>query len=49
MAQRSSLTGILALLGLALVLWGGIAGAEEGKQVMLVFTTETDGEINPCG
>jgi hypothetical protein len=34
----------LFLLGLA-----GLAQGEDNKQLMLVFTTDTSGELNPCG
>jgi hypothetical protein len=49
MTSKTAIVGALALLGLALVLWGGMAHAQEGKQVMIVFTTDTNGEVNPCG
>lgn len=34
----------LVLLGASALIQGG-----EGKQVMIVFTTNTEGELNPCG
>jgi hypothetical protein len=37
------------LLGLLLLGVAGIVEAEDGKQLMLVFTTDTNGEMNPCG
>jgi len=49
MTSKTAIAGALALLGLALVFWGGMAHAQEGKQVMIVFTTDTNGEVNPCG
>jgi hypothetical protein len=35
---------VLVLLGMAGGLW-----ASDGKQLMIVYTTNTEGEINPCG
>jgi hypothetical protein len=49
MMSKLRIAGLLAVAGLALVLWGGTAGAQEAKQLMLVYTTDTNGEVNPCG
>jgi hypothetical protein len=49
MTSKTTIVGALALLGLALVFWSGMAHAQEGRQVMIVFTTDTNGEVNPCG
>jgi hypothetical protein len=37
------------LLGLILLGLVGIAQAEDNKQLMLVFTTDSNAELNPCG
>jgi len=49
MTLKLRIAGLLALAGLALILWGGTAGAEEAKQLMLIYTTDANGEVNPCG
>jgi hypothetical protein len=53
MTSKTATAGALVLVGLALVLWGGLAHAQEsaqgGKKVMMIFTTDTNGELNPCG
>ncbi len=49
MALKTTTIGSLIFLGLVLLLLGGMAHAQEGKQVMIVFTTDTNGEVNPCG
>jgi hypothetical protein len=49
MTLKTRIVGVLALVGLALIPWGGMAHAQEGKQLMIVFTTDTNGEVNPCG
>lgn len=44
-------TALLALIltGLAIAFLGQTAFAQEGKQIMIVVTTDTNGELNPCG
>jgi hypothetical protein len=37
------------LVGLLLAGLMGIVQGAEGKQVMLIFTTDTNAELNPCG
>lgn len=39
----------LVLIGLAAAFFGQAALAQEGKQVMIVVTTDNNGELNPCG
>jgi hypothetical protein len=46
MRTRVCLAFLLGLLLLGLV---GVVQGADGKQVMLVFTTDTNGELNPCG
>jgi hypothetical protein len=46
--QRFS-AGLLAFLCLVLLSASGLIQGGEGKQVMIVFTTNTEGELNPCG
>ena len=53
--SKTGTIGALALLVLALVLLSGIAYAQEGKaapegkKLMIVYTTDDNGELNPCG
>lgn len=44
-------TTLLALIfmGLAAALSWQAAFAQEGKQIMIVVTTDDNGELNPCG
>ena len=37
------------LLGLLLIGLAGWSVAEESKQLVFLFTTDTSGELNPCG
>ena len=41
----------LCLMALACLVLGGMAGLADGaeKKIMLVVTTDTNGELNPCG
>jgi hypothetical protein len=41
--------GLLAFLCLVLLGAPGLIQGGEGKQVMIVVTTNTEGELNPCG
>jgi hypothetical protein len=51
---RTNLRSLL-LATLLVMLFAGLALAEEGtqaskgKQIMMVFTTDDNGELNPCG
>ena len=36
-------------LSFFLTILGGAAFAQEGKQLMIVVTTDDNGEVNPCG
>jgi ABC-type proline/glycine betaine transport system substrate-binding protein len=53
MTMRKWLRGSLAVLGLLVILLSAAANAadekQDGKQIMIVFTTDTNGEVNPCG
>ncbi|HVP56751.1 MAG TPA: hypothetical protein VMU02_01540 [bacterium] len=76
MTSKTATLGVLALVALALILWGGLGQAQQpqpgkqgqqppqaqqaqqpqqapqarqGKQIMVVFTTDDNGEVNPCG
>ena len=46
MKVRIPIAVLLALLVLGLA---GIVQGAEKKQLMMVFTTDTGGELNPCG
>lgn len=37
------------LLGLLLLSLAGVVQGEDNKQLMVVFTTDTGAELNPCG
>lgn len=39
----------LVFLGLVLVAMQGVIQSQEGERLMIVFTTNTEGELNPCG
>lgn len=39
----------LILMGLATAFSGQVVFAQEGKQIMIVVTTDNNGELNPCG
>jgi hypothetical protein len=41
--------GLLAFLCLILLGASGMIGGQEAKRLMIVFTTNTEGELNPCG
>jgi hypothetical protein len=53
MTMTKWLRGSLAAVGLLVILLGVAANAadekQDGKQIMIVFTTDTNGEVNPCG
>ena len=40
---------VFILLGLLLIGLAGWSEANANKQLVLVFTTDTSGELNPCG
>jgi hypothetical protein len=40
---------VALLLGLALLGMAGLALGQDNKQLMMVFTTDTGAELNPCG
>ena len=46
MKARVSIALLLALLVLGLA---GIVQGADNKELMLVFTTDTGAELNPCG
>jgi hypothetical protein len=46
MKARVSIAVLLALLLLGLA---GIVRGDDNKQLMMVFTTDTGAELNPCG
>lgn len=39
----------LIFVGLATAFSGQAVLAQEGKQIMIVVTTDNNGELNPCG
>jgi hypothetical protein len=49
--MRFKTTALLALIfiGLAAGMTLKAAAAEEGKQIMILVTTDDSGELNPCG
>ena len=49
MLKIKSLTAAAFLIGVLLLGAAGWVQADEGKQLMFVFTTDTGGELNPCG
>ena len=53
MTMRKWLRGSLAAVGLLVILLSVAVNAadekQDGKQIMIVFTTDTNGEVNPCG
>jgi hypothetical protein len=49
MFDSKSVMAAVLLIGLFLMGAAGWAQAADGKQLMLVFTTDTSGELNPCG
>jgi len=49
MFKYKSLMAAAILVGLLLLGAAGWVQAADGKQLMLVFTTDTGGELNPCG
>jgi len=46
MKLRIPVSVLLALLMLGIA---ALVQGEENKQLMMVFTTDTGGELNPCG
>ena len=44
-------TGICTIVLMCLVLLGlaGVIQSEDGKRIMIALTTDTEGELNPCG
>jgi hypothetical protein len=49
MSFRNSARAVALLLGLFLLVVAGLGYAGGSKQLVLVFTTDTSGELNPCG
>jgi hypothetical protein len=49
MFKSESLVAAALIVGLLLLGAAGWVQAAEGKQLMLVYTTDTGGELNPCG
>jgi hypothetical protein len=49
MFESKSVIVVALLTGLLLLGAAGWVEAADGKQLMLVFTTDTGGELNPCG
>ena len=49
MFKSKSVIAATLLVGLLLLGVAGWVEAADGKQLMLVFTTDTGGELNPCG
>jgi hypothetical protein len=49
MFKSKSVIAAVLLVGLLLLGAAGWVQAADGKQLMLVFTTDTSGELNPCG
>jgi hypothetical protein len=49
MRYSTAMVAVFLLLGLLLVGLSGWSEAGESKQLVLVFTTDTGGELNPCG
>ena len=41
--------GLLVFLCLMLLGASGLIRGQEAKRLMLIFTTNTEGELNPCG
>ncbi len=49
MFESKSVLAAILLIGLLVLGAAGWVEAGDGKQLMLVFTTDTGGELNPCG
>jgi hypothetical protein len=49
MFESKSVLAAVLLIGLLVLGVAGWVEAGGGKQLMLVFTTDTGGELNPCG
>jgi len=49
MFESKSLIAAVLMIGLLVLGAAGWVEAADGKQLMLVFTTDTSGELNPCG
>jgi hypothetical protein len=49
--MRWQKTGVCALVFLGLILVGLSGGiqSQDDKRLMMIFTTSTEGELNPCG
>jgi len=45
---RSALLALI-FMGLLAAFWGGTASAQGGKEIMIVVSTDENGELNPCG
>jgi len=48
MVESKSVIAFVLMFGLLLGAAGWVKAAD-GKQLTLVFTTDTSGELNPCG
>lgn len=49
MFESKSVLAAILLIGLLMLGAAGWVEAGDGKQLMLVFTTDTSGELNACG
>ena len=49
MRHIAATAAVFLLLGLLVVGLAGWSEAGETKQLIMVFTTDTGGELNPCG
>jgi hypothetical protein len=49
MFKSKSVMAAALMAGLLLLVAAGWVQAADGKQLLLVFTTDTGGELNPCG
>ena len=49
MFKSKSVPAAVLLIGLLVLGAAGWVEAGDGKQLMLVFTTDTGGELNACG
>ena len=47
--RLSSLSASVVIGCFLLVVLAGVVQGEENKRLMMVFTTDTSGELNPCG
>jgi hypothetical protein len=48
MRLRKPVLGVFVLFGLLLLLAGTVLGQYD-QEMVIVFTTDTSGELNPCG